>query len=348
MVVAAVLLAGSVQQVGAESASFAGGYGPAWSPDGTQIAYVGPLPNELSHPIKPGFDSVLVVSADGSGAPRVVVTAPRQETLGGSTINEVRWAAGDRLVYQDSFSLYSSTGHASAHLGAIGSVGGDAFALSRDGRQVAFTAHCGCNVQQGTDVQFVAATGGVDRVLPHPKGTLDSYPSFSPDGRNVVFTRTFLNSKAGPPFATDLIEVAGVHSGAARSLGVNGYDPVFSPDGRWVAFIGRDGLEIVAANGGKARTLLPGGRCCNFGAVYSWSPDSQTLAYESGSHAGTISRSGSKFVFPLPGLRPDGHTPQWSPDGKTIAFSAIRNRDGEFGEGIYLINADGSGLRRLE
>jgi Tol biopolymer transport system component len=42
---------------------------------------------------------------------------------------------------------------------------------------------------------------------------------------------------------------------------------------------------------------------------------------------------------------PDGAvTPSWSPDGTTIAFS--RYNDQKFGE-IYLMNADGSGLRQV-
>jgi TolB protein len=326
--------------------SFKGGDGPVWSQDGTQIAYIGPIPDELAHPITPGFNRVLVVNADGSGAPRVVATEPRQQTLGGAEVDEVHWAAGGRFVYATDFTLWSSTGHANKRLGLLGSVGGDKFSLSPDGRRVAFTAPCGCNVQQGTEVQFVAATGGVARVLPHPKDALDSYPSFSPDGTKVAFSRVFTNKRYVQPFVGGDLEVAGVHGGAVRSLGVNGYAPVFPPDGRWIAFVGQTGLEIVAASGGKARTLLPG-RCCSFGPVYSWSPDSQSLAYVSGIKTGTVSLSGVKTVFHLPGLRPDSHTPQWSPDGKTIAFSAIRNGDGEFGEGVYLINGDGSGLRRL-
>ena len=36
-------------------------------------------------------------------------------------------------------------------------------------------------------------------------------------------------------------------------------------------------------------------------------------------------------------------TPAWSPDGRKIAFVSNRDRNGE----IYVMNADGSGLRKL-
>ena len=314
-----------------------------WSPDGTQIAYLGPVPDVLSDPPVPGFTHVLVVAGDGSVAPKVVATAPRGESLG-----EVRWAAGGRFVYEDSnYTLWTSAGLGARRLGVLGVTGivGESFSMSRDGREVAFTAPCGCKIPQGDEVRFVAAAGGISRVLPHPKNALDSDPSFSPTGREVAFTRVLIDQSAKTPFGNDYIEIAGVHGGAARSLGVHGATPVFSPDGRWVAFVGRAGIEVVSAAGGRARTLLPL-RCCSIRAAYSWSPDSKTLAYVSDTGAGTVGLTGARTRFSLPGLHPDLHTPQWSPDGKTVAFGTIRNGD-DLGYRIYLIGADGAGLRRI-
>ena len=210
---------------------------------------------------------------------------------------------------------------------------------------MAVTAPCGCKIAQGDEVRFVPTSGGVDRVLPHPKDALDSDPSFSPSGQEVAFTRVLTEQSAKVPFGNEHIEIAGAHGGAARSLGVHGANPVYSPDGRWVAFVGRAGVEVVTAAGGHARTLLPL-HCCSIRAAYSWSPDSTTLAYVSDRAAGTLTLAGGRRTFALPGLHPDLHTPQWSPDGKTVAFGAIRNGD-DLGYRVYLIGADGSGLRRI-
>ena len=53
---------------------------------------------------------------------------------------------------------------------------------------------------------------------------------------------------------------------------------------------------------------------------------------------------GRGTAFSIPGLHVTANTPQWSPDDATIAFTAgapapdIR---------VYVIGADGSGLRRI-
>ena len=90
LLVASVVLLGGSASAGPSSGratSFEGGEGPVWSPDGTQIAYIGPAPREFVSPKTetfteiPGRNHVTVVAADGSGSRRVVATAPRSEAL---------------------------------------------------------------------------------------------------------------------------------------------------------------------------------------------------------------------------------------------------------------------------
>src|SRR5690349_12753730 len=78
----------------------------------------------------------------------------------------------------------------------------------------------------------------------------------------------------------------------------------------------------------------------------TWSPNSQTIAFEStrdGSYAVyTVNADGSN----LKKLSPDGFDggqPTWSPDGARIVFSSTRDKRGN----LYVINADGTGERRL-
>jgi Tol biopolymer transport system component len=100
---------------------------------------------------------------------------------------------------------------------------------------------------------------------------------------------------------------------------------------------GTSELYVVNADGtGKrlvARRVTP-----NFFSAPAWSPDGQTIAV-----AGLFVNadgSGRRNVAREWGL--DG-LPVWSPDGRKIAFMRSWGNDGD----IYVMNADGSGLRRL-
>ncbi len=72
------------------------------------------------------------------------------------------------------------------------------------------------------------------------------------------------------------------------------------------------------------------------------SPDGSQIAFCYQGDIYTVSASGGSAFRLTSNAAYDG-TPIWSPDSKRIAFSSDR----EGGKDVYLINADGSGLRRL-
>jgi Tol biopolymer transport system component len=318
-----------------------------WSPDGTQIAYIGPTQTRDASGNLAGLNHVIAVGADGSG-PRVVATAPRDTIL-----VETRWAAAGRFVYQvsDLFSLRSVDPATStvARLGTVGLTAGaeEAFTLSPDGRKAAFTAPCGCKFPQIYAVHVAPASGGQARSLPRPANATDYDPSFSPDGKQVAFVRTLFGKSAPKIDRNQSILVESVQGGPVRPLHVSGYLPAWSPNGQWIAFQRFTGqLEIVPAAGGKARVLIPRMSPAYGGAAFSWSPDSTKLVYTNGTRFGTVALTGQRTTFSLSGLRPDRNTPQWSPDGGSIAFTAVK-KGADLDIRVYVIGADGSGLRRL-
>jgi dipeptidyl aminopeptidase/acylaminoacyl peptidase len=109
--------------------------------------------------------------------------------------------------------------------------------------------------------------------------------TISPDGRLAVVSVTRYDVKENKGFA-DLwmIPTAG---GEARQLTADpasDTQPVFSPDGRWIAFVSKRGddtenqIYVIPTDGGEARRLtsVPTGA-----SVPKWFPDSQRIAFVS-------------------------------------------------------------------
>jgi TolB protein len=146
---------------------------------------------------------------------------------------------------------------------------------------------------------------------------LDYDPTFSPDGRWIVFC----SERSGNP---DLYAIDLEHGDAAKPLTRSAFmeaAPAFSPDGKSLFFVSdRDGNADVF--------------------VMPFKPNDPTL----GDKATNLSKNAS-----------GDYRPAVSPDGKTIAFSSdrdtwletIKDRSAPIRCEIYLANIDGSNPRRL-
>jgi TolB protein len=148
------------------------------------------------------------------------------------------------------------------------------------------------------------------------------------------------------------------------NLGGTAFFPDVSPDGTKIAFSGNEGsdasLEIYVVDaktgsGLKALTSCAGGKpgCAN---IYpSWSPDGKKLVYthqDDGDPQGGFGENEQIWVMNADGTHahalttgstPKHQRPDWSPDGKLIAYAS-----GQVGsEGIWVMHADGSKSTQL-
>lgn len=352
---------------------------PAWSPNGRQIAYV-----VRSHAPPRQYDRVMLVSPSGTGR-QVLAQFGR-----GVFVNEVQWAGNSRVLValSSAGSLCSidirtrkvvplgpaiggiGNGTCEQHAGPLSLGANDTFSVSADSSRVAYTGDSPYRsknmdpqgrIPDDFVIGIVRSTGGAGQLLPEPINASDAYPSFSPNGNQVVFARSTLT--AGLASQPSLM-IQPVSSGHARPLHVQGDHPLWSPNGRWIVFQYRstqpghtsspDGLGIVSASGASPRTLLH--MSVGDGLGLSWSPDSTRVAFFAASgRMGIATVSGKVTFFSLHGLAPNigyaingfpGTAPRWSPDGKTLVFAVTISRRLTQTR-IYSIGANGRGLHPI-
>jgi TolB protein len=243
-------------------------------------------------------------------------------------------------------------------------------AWSPDGKSIAFVSTRDGNAE----IYVMRADGSDQRRLTHTPAANDTAPVWSPDGKKVAFMCTF-----GQPRIVTEICVVDADGRAPRELttrseGDNLY-PQWSRDSQMILctrsfagysvwalradgggeslFLTRgaeaayspDGMH-VASLGGNPRALYVGRRRLSQGTPpvdsLAWSPSGETLAFVAGHDIYDVRADGSdqRRLTHGPG---SSLSPEWSADGKWIAFERTRGQRSD----VYVVRADGSGERDL-
>jgi TolB protein len=222
--------------------------------------------------------------------------------------------------------------------------------VSADGRMIAFSGDNDPGTGSSSHIYVMNADGSDITALTSGEN-YDSNPSFSPNGRQIVFDRM---ASVGHPH----IFIVNVDGSGLRQLTdgstVSDYDPVFAPNGKWIALTSnrdhdvrtdRSDIFSMRPDGTHLKVLIDGPRNESEADI---SPDGRQIAFSSNSGGRGpnifVATSSGRHVRALTHLRQNcSHSycyfsPAWSPDGKHIAFL----RSSRYDTSLEVMRADGT------
>jgi TolB protein len=226
-----------------------------WSPDGARLVYS----RSFACASVGACDAIWIVNADGTGERRLTPDDVRVGDLAPTWSPDGRTIAFERYVNSSGTSDIYLMDARGAHVRRLTRLGdAEQPAWAPDGGRIAF-AHRG-------DVVVLDVRRGTTTRVTHTR--LDeSYPDFSPDGKRLVYelndpSPAGLNVEEYDAYVSD---ADGSHPRRLSQPGDTDGHPVWSPDGRFIAYASDGGtvlgdsvsLVIVRADDGRVVKRFP-------------------------------------------------------------------------------------------
>ncbi len=196
---------------------------------------------------------------------------------------------------------------------------------SPDGNWIAFTRRS----HRGDGIYMVPVLGGPERKLYDLRGALDPIEpglSWSPDGKELVFPDGKSESNPSSIFSLSLDTLKAKPITHPKNLWDGDFSPVFSPDGKKIAFVrgpdlGSRSVYVMDADGGEPKQLTLNGQ--QFHGL-AWVSDGSAIVFSSDA-GGAV----SLWRVPVSGGGTQrlafgsekAYTPAISPKGERLAYS---------------------------
>lgn len=315
-------------------------FGPVWSPDGRQLAFIR-IAGERS--------GIFVIPA--LGGPERKIHAADWPSARGVCWSSPSWSPDGRFVAFPSvtskescsiFRVSMDTLLARKLTSPTDERSDSSPAFSPDGRTLAFVRY---NGGVDGDIHLMAARGGEARRVTFGHAATRGRLAWSADSRAIVFA----SNREG----LDSLWRVSVAGGTPEPLGLGeGFDPAIDRAGRRLSYV-RESLDTNiwalqrGATGAWSDTATRLSSSTRLELSPQVSPDGSRMAFSSdvsgsleiwvsaadGSNAVRL----TSFGGPLTG------SPRWSPDSRFIVFDSTLHRQMD----IYVINAQGGAPRRL-
>lgn len=223
------------------------------------------------------------------------------------------------------------------------------YSPSVDGNSIAYSAK---NEQGGLDLWEIDRGGGMRRMLIPCQTDWCSNPAYSPDGRQLAYTRRQATSMVGGAPGNPKIWMLDLQTLATDLLyidpNVAGTAPSWSPDGKFLSFFDERASGIRVLDGEtKQDFILP----ATTGFNGSWAPDSRKILFtdttetEAGPYGRVylvdIETKAIQTALGEGGALEEYSAPEWAPFGDWVAVGSRLIKSGASKQ-IWVMQVDGS------